>query len=67
MMVLTVCGLVLMLVLVVVSFLALAGCGSEAYSRGDFFGGMCLMNAAGEVLKLAGLVLVALLETLNGQ
>jgi hypothetical protein len=60
-----VAGLLVLLALCVVGFMLLVGAGSNAYRHGSFFGGYCCFELAGDVLKLAGLVLLALLQAVG--
>lgn len=60
-----VAGLVLLLALCVAGFFALLVAGDQNYRHGNWFVGWCLFDTAGEVLKLAGLVLLALVQAVS--
>lgn len=63
----TVAGLVLLAVLVFALFLAFAGAACNAMGRGDVFGWYGAWNLAELMLKLLGVVLMALLDSLNNK
>jgi hypothetical protein len=55
-------GLVLLLALCVGLFFLFLVAGDREYRNGNWFVGWCCFDAAGDVLKVCGVVLVALLQ-----
>lgn len=60
-------GLLLLVGLCVGAFVVLVGAGSDSYRSGSFWGGYCCFELAGEVLKVLGLVLTALVQSMSDQ